>query len=365
MASKIYITPSYGNFEGQLLVFDTVESMTHVRASKTPQHPVEHLDKGMADHRFREGVKIQIVGMISDNWTTAIKEEPTPQFKTSTDKQQQAIRTKLEQQFQEDTNNEIFKTTNDYNLVSEVVQKILDKKEVRPRDFEEAKAISPFWVIMATQTIDRERDEVSLIRDKQLKNSNNSLTNNYTMEDQNSTITQAREFLTELDKESILCTVVSMFEVYDNMVLTSFNNALRNGPQRGGYWVSLSFSEQLVASTVTKELVVDEKETEVANENKDKGRQEPVVIDKSDTVYKDLLQLWEDLLKKRDSEGQGPKIRKYSRVVTNNKTAKETILEDVYRSYATKLSDKETATKDARLSINSGMLRILAKQGKL
>jgi hypothetical protein len=365
MASKIYIAPSYGNKEGQLLVFDTVESMTHIKTSRVPQHPVEAINRSSADHRYREGVKIQIVGMVSDNWITSIKEEPTPQFKTSTDKFQKNIRLKLEQEFQEDTNNEIFLTINDYELVSEVVQKILDKKEVPQKDFDDAKAISPFWVIMSKATVEREKDEVALSLDKQLKNSQNTISNSYTMEEQNSTITQAKELLNDIDENNILCTIMSMFEVYDNMILTSFNNPLRNGPQRGGYWVSLTFEEQIIATTTTKKLVVDSKESEAANSKKDRGKQEPVVIDKGDTKWKELEGLWDEQLRRRDAQGEGPKIRKFSKVVTNGKTAKERVLEEVYRVYVSSSSEKEMAKQQASFLISGRMGDILGKQGKL
>jgi len=353
MPSKIYIVPTYGNFEGKLLVFDTVESMTHIKTAKIASHPVESADRTRADHRFRDGTKIQLVGMVSDNWNTSTVEEPTPVFKTQADKFQNNIRSKILEEYAKDS------------IVYQVVSKLLDKRPVSVAQMDKASQIDTFWINLALSALDREKDEVDKARDAQLSRTD-SLSNNYSIEDQNSTITQARELLTDVDENSIICTVVSKFEIYENMVLTGFTNILRNGPQRGGYWVSLIFQEQLIASTVTNPLVVDAKNSEAVDKVSDKGKQEPVVVDKNDAFYREMLQLWEENLKHLDTLGQGNKVRSIQNVlVDETRTAKEVIIERTYKVRVTTNSDPVASKQSAKDLMLGMMLQAVTKAGKI
>lgn len=139
MAAKIYIVPSSGQYEGKLLVFDTVESMSHIRNSKIPQHPVESINRSSADHRFREGAKIQMTGAISDQWDTTVTEEPTPPFKTLVNKEQVLVREKILKELPADS------------VAVKVVNQILDKKIPRTEDLEAAKEVE----------VDNKREDLS------------------------------------------------------------------------------------------------------------------------------------------------------------------------------------------------------------
>jgi hypothetical protein len=287
MAAKIYIIPESGKYQGDLLVFDTVESMTHSRTSRIANHPVESLSRSTSDHRFREGAKIQIVGAISDNWNTLTIEVPNPPFKTQPNKEQVLIRAAIQTEFDTST------------IVYKVVNQILDKKQVREVDREAAlkaefnnEVRGPFWISIAEKVLEKEKDSLDIAQQKQLSQIGNR--SNTSTQNQNiNTIGKARELLNELERQSVLVTVVSMFETYENMVLTNFTNVLRNGPQRGAYWVSLSLEEQLLATVETNDIVIDARSTEEASTVSDKGKKQAPGIDSTDPLYKAVKKIFD------------------------------------------------------------------------
>jgi hypothetical protein len=97
--NKIYIVPNSGDYEGQILVFDHVESMNHTSSSSIPKHPVESTGRSVADHRYRNGVRINITANVSDQWSTSVTTVTQPPFQTQVFKQQKVLRTKAEEIF--------------------------------------------------------------------------------------------------------------------------------------------------------------------------------------------------------------------------------------------------------------------------
>ena len=362
MAAKIYIVPSSGKYEGKLLVFDTVESMTHIRNSKIPNHPVESINRSVADHRFREGAKIQMTGAISDNWNTTITEEPTPPFKTLVNKEQALTREKMSAEFPEGT------------TVNKVVNQILDKKTPRIEDFEAANEAEfdnekrgPFWIAVADRLLKIEKDSLDIAIQKQLSQAG-IRTNNYSQGDQINTITQARELLNDLEQNSILVTIVSRFEVYENMVITNFTNVLRNGPQRGAYWVSLTLDEQLLATTVRNPLVLDTASTEEASEVSAKGKKTPKQVDRNDPNFKKVLTIYEEqvtLVAKEDSKAYLPdenirtKISKAPSPITEDEN-----LEQAFNIYVNAGTDEDAARAQTEQFIRARLGTISAVVGK-
>lgn len=331
MSAKIYIIPDSGKYEGKLLVFDTVESMSHIRSSKIPQHPVESLNRSRADHRFREGAKIQLTGAISDNWDTQITDEPRPAFKTLANKEQVLIRDKIQNEFPRGT------------VVNKVINQILDKKDPRPEDLEivnsaefNGQVRGPFWLAKAERALEVEKDSLDIAQQKQLSQVG-SRSNDYSQGFNINTITQAKELLKDLDENSVLVTVVSMFEIYENMVLSNFTNVLRNGPQRGAYWVSLTLEEQLLARTVTNPIVVDSTNSEEVGTGTNLGKKSRQPIDKNDKIYKTVQELYKIELKLvADSDPSAntrdPKIESKVKNATNEKS-EEALLQDASRAY--------------------------------
>ena len=81
MADRIFIEPLDGKYKGQLLVFDVVRAMNHIRSASTFSHPVEHLNTNISDHRYRGPASIVMSGYVSDSWDSTLIEEPDGSFK--------------------------------------------------------------------------------------------------------------------------------------------------------------------------------------------------------------------------------------------------------------------------------------------
>lgn len=362
MAAKIYIIPNSGKYDGKLLVFDTVESMSHIRTAKVPQHPVESLNRSAADHRFRDGAKIQITGAISDNWDSRVTDEPRPAFKTVPNKEQALIRDKIQNEFPRGT------------LANKVINQILDKKTPRAVDLERVTEAEfngqergTFWLAKANRALETEVDSLDIAQLKQLSQVG-SRSNDYSQNFNVNTITQARELLNELDRDSVLVTVVSMFEVYENMVVTNFTNVLRNGPQRGAYWVTLSLEEQLVAKAATKEIVVDSVNSEEVSSVSDKGKRSRNPVGKNDPIYKKVEKIYKEELEKVARGNPEAFVAdadiKYKVEKSTDGLSEEGIILGASHFYVNNGEDTEAAEESARTEIRTKLLAASQKPGK-
>lgn len=307
--AKIYIVPNSGQYAGTLLVFDHVDSMNHTSNSTIPQHPVESFERGRADHRYREGVKIQISGHITDNWSTEAVQLPSPAFQTKTFKTQKLLRS------------DVSEYTGSGSKVTKLVNKILDKTPVSESEVLNVDVVDRYWVSQAFRLVKEEKDVLSQASDKDMS-LENLVSNTFTLGSQINTIAQAVEFLTYLDNNSTICTVVSLWKTYDNMVLTSFSNPLRNGAERGAYWISLNFEQQLIATTVSKPIAISPENSEEVNSQKDLGKQSAVSRPKTDATYQEVEKIWDEELKAY------PRAKKY--VTEKNKDAALQRASDVY-----------------------------------
>ena len=339
MGAQIYLVPTSGTYEGKLLVFDTVESMSITAVSKIPQHPVESLNRSSADHRFRDGTKIQITGAISDSWETDIKEDPTPVFQTAANKSQKVLRNKIVVEYDEQ------------QLVNKVVNQILDKQEPDQDELSLALNIDSYWITLARRTVALEKDDLERARDKQLS-LEGVISNNFTNGTRINTVLQAKEMLERMDEESTIMTVFTMNDgQYENMVLTNFTNIARNGEQRGAYWVSLSLEQQLLATTAKNKIVIDEANTEAASDNINKGKKTRTVVDRSDVNYKKLLIIWDKEIAIADNLNRQADFRKLGDTVTKGVKAKDRILDAVYIKYLHAGADQKVALAEARKDV--------------
>lgn len=337
--SRIFIMPVTGKYEGQLLVFDHVESMTHISTSKIPSHPVESLNRSSADHRYRDGVKIQIVGNVSDQWTSTAVTVPQPFFKTLNYIRQGILRDKVREDLGPDSS------------TTKLVNKILDKEPVTLQEELSVPITETFWVREAKRILNQEKDTLLLANDKELFLENQA-SNGATLGTQINTRAQAHEMLTYLDENSDLMTVFSLYDTYENMVISNFSNPLRNGPDRGAYWVSLTLDEQLVSTTVRNPLNISPRDSEEVNEINDKGKQVAESIQPGDLEYKVASSLWDQELANR------PEIVK---LVTD--TYKERAIITAAQEYAA-IGDRSRAAQSAARRSIIGSQLVLKQTGK-
>lgn len=243
--AKIYIAPKVNDYatryNGAVLVFDYVESMSHTSTASLADHPVEFQNSNIADHRFHQGQEITLTGNISDNWQTDLVINPTPVFQTIGFKGQKELRRACVEELGTDspTCQMVNYILDGNDLTSEDNQKILNL----PKD-------ETYWATEASRLVVSEQDTIEIAQEKGLsvtKEEDNASTDNRNINQ----VGQAVEMLQYIDDNDIIVRIHSLHKVYDNMVLLSFNNTLRNGPQRGAYWVSLTFRERLMARTTS------------------------------------------------------------------------------------------------------------------
>ena len=350
MANKIYVTPNSGKYLGKILVFDQVENMTHIRSSRIPQHPVESLNRSTADHRFRDGAKITLTGMVSDNWNSNIVAVPLPEFKSAVTKRQAILREKMEEEFPQNS------------YVNLVVNQILDKKTPNKFQLEIALRQDTFWIDQARKLIAQEKDALSRIAEKRLTatgfQANDSFDNSAI-----NTIQQAKEMLDYLDQTSTICTVVSMFDVYRSMVLTNFTNVLRNGEQRGAYWLNLVFEEQLLATVTSNPIIVDSKNTEEVETKSNKGKTNPLTVDEKDAIFTRIKVIWDNEVKNFSLRDQA--IRSKIAVETRDITAEKRTLDRIFQKVILKGRDEEARDYASQQLVEGALEAISGKDGKL
>lgn len=298
--SRIFISPQHGKYVGQLLVFDHVESINHVSNSTIPQHPVESGSKSIADHRYKQPFKLSIVGNISDQWLTKATILPLSVFQTSAHKMQKLLRTQTEQ-------------INGDSLVTKIVNDILDKTYPTPDDPQLQVDLDKLddedltWTTRALQIVAKEEDTLDIANDKELSLSF-ELRNTQRLGTEINTIAQAEEMLTHLDNNNTLVSVYSLYRRYPNMVIQSFRNDTRQGAQRGAYWVSIDFEQQLVAQTVSTEIAIKPKDSEEVNDEERLGKNVPIqevdkaTLDIATKIVNDLLPDYNNLKNRTTKE---------------------------------------------------------------
>ena len=343
MANRIYLAPQSGQNVSKLLVFDYVESMNHVSTSVVPQHPVESINKSIADHRFKKGKKISITGMVSDNWDTSLVEVISPEFETAAKKDSKVLRTKGEE------------TLGKESATYKLMVKILDRKQYFNSELDDVPTGEQYWIAGAFRSIASDGDFVNEIYNKGIPFQNRT-TNLSTSDGNVNTISEAREILKDLDDNSILVTVYSMYEEYPNMVISSFSNPLRNGVQRGAYWVQLNLEEQLIASDAANILSYNVDNSEYLSNLEDKDKVSGKDLTANDKVSQVVLALWTELYEEKAADD--PKFIGYM-----SKENEATIKGNAQRAYG--VSGNGTSIMNAEAGIRNGITQVYESKGKV
>lgn len=348
MANKIYILPQYGKYEGTLLVFDYVENMTHNSTSKVPQHPVESFGRSIADHRYREGLKIHLTGNISNNWESGAQTVNTSPFQTQAFKEQEILRRAVNVEYP--AGSPVSKAVNEILDVKATKNAVLLKYDIPPE--------STYLLSIAESLVKQEKDIVSVAEGKNLS-LNASATNDRTLGRQINTIAQGEELLKYLDDTSTLVTVYSMYRTYENMVITNFSNILRNGVERGAYWFNLSFEQQLVASTVTKPLAIDPVNSEKLITLEERGKVEigvdPVLRTKVSAIYEEVL--------KKYVSNYGNKV--LSKITDADRLRIIEKGEDAFRKYRPEIKSSGLNEANSNLSLPDSSARLVIEENIL
>ena len=351
MERKIYIIPNSGRYEGKLLILDHVESMTHISNSRIAKHPVESMNKSVADHRFREAKVIQMSGNVSDAWDTEITLVPTPVFQTMTNRDSQVVREQCEFNLGADSPTCI--------MMNKVLDNIVSLEV--PISFELAAELFKipsdefYWIKTADSLVKAEKDKLDIAKSKSLSLTGGKYNSDYNNGSIN-TVQQTREMINELDREGTFVTIVSMFESYHNMVMKSYTNPLRNGVERGAYWVDLVFEEQLTATTVTNPIVLQATASEEVVAEVAAGKTSPVPVPKTDASYRtiDALVTEELIIKSRDNT----KIYTYMNVQSTNR---ENLINIGLKPYL--IAPNETGLSRAKMDIRGRIATIESVRG--
>jgi hypothetical protein len=329
--NRIYIVPRSGKNEGKMLVFDYVESMDHSKSATVASHSVESQNQNIADHRYSGSKVINLTGMFSDKWNTEHILDPTPVFRTAQAKLQERLRIKCVTAA-EDYHSELediaiaFSETipafdAGTDITNKIVNGVLDgegssegystttltgaaenasegifKSKLVPKELEH-------FIAAAERLVAMEIDILDIIRDKGM-----SLANANTNGPQREAINEigkAIEFLSDLDKDSTLVNIHSIFGVHENMVLTSHGNPLRNGAQRGAYWVSLTFQEERIAEDSEKFVVASYTNSEAVNKEEKGGKRTAPEADKKDTVVSNIHDIYNNCMADQDPKMPG------------------------------------------------------------
>lgn len=312
--TRIYIEPTTGDKVKTLLVFDYVESLTASRSAKVLNHPVESINTSSADHRYREGVKIQLTAMVSNNWQTSAVLAPSPKFENSADKQANNLvkalgmvdpndldLTSLEKEAETSSNYYITSLVDgfgvgdkqkSYAYLRNAVTSLLNVKEVNS-DLEEAVALfGGVYVSYAYQAIDVEDDILDTLNKKGLPNAGDSSNQ---AEDSGNITTQVQtlELIKHLDKYSDLMRMRTHLDEYENLAITNFTHTYRNGADRAGLWVSLTLEEQMTSKESVKVTALELAKTEVDAASKDIGKQNRKPITPNNKHYQQAKGIWD------------------------------------------------------------------------
>ena len=323
--NKIYIVPQSGIYEGRVIVFDYVEAMNINSSSTIANHPVESQNQNIADHRFHKNKTINIVGMVSDNWQTSLINAPTPVFQSTYFKQQKGLRFACAADLGSDSST--------YEMVSTV----LNREPYTEEEINALPAEERYYVEEAIRLVNSEDDAIETAKEKGLSITGTDSNASYNNAVINSII-QAQEAFKYFDANDTLLTISSIRDEYTNMAITSFNVNLRNGPQRGGYWVTLNLQQELIAQGVTNSEAIDPQNSEEINTTADKGKTNIKDVPDSDEIKQAVQALYSQAF---DDIILAPNLQSYLNKISSGKsqTAKEYILGKAYDKYADGLDD--------------------------
>ncbi|NRA42737.1 MAG: hypothetical protein HRU21_10600 [Pseudomonadales bacterium] len=289
---RIYITPKSGILSNLLLVLDHVETMSHLSTATVASHPVEGQNQNKSDHRYHNGKVINLTGMISENWKVDVAQtNPTPVFKSLYAIESNRLRRVVKESAGEDAWVTIY--------VNEILDGFGD-----PTDEEIATNVptsQQFYITQARRIVVSEKDMVQEAADIGLS-TDKSESNVAIVNGGSNPIQASQEFLKYIDSNDTIVTIQSLYDIYDNMVLTNFNQVLRNGPQRGAYWVNLSFREERITNSVDKFLSADPESSEELTTRKGGGKKFSRTADASDAQVKKVDDLYVEFLETARSE---------------------------------------------------------------
>ena len=344
LKKKIYISPISGDYVGVLLVLDHVESMSHLSNSVITSHPVESQNQNISDHRYQNGKVISITGMISDEWDTPVVVDPTPIFQSIYFKSSKRLRAAV--------------AINDPDSWTQIyVNNILDGFQA-PSD-EDIEHNVPeekrFYLTQAQRIKTSEDDMLEEAKSKNIsvekENSNISKINGIV-----SSINSAKEVLQSLDSNSNIVTIQSVWDQYPNMVLKSFNNVLRNGPQRGAYWVNLVFEEEMIAQEATNNSSTSPENSEELADNENKGKVDPTIAGPTDENVVAVQTIYAQVLAEQVSD-----MATWIAVNPNNKSK---IISDAEATYMNaSASNGDSAELATSTNINANMQIVASYRG--
>ena len=344
---KIYISPNSGEYAGALLVLDHVESMSHMSNAVISSHPVESQNQNIADHRYHTGKVISLTGNISDNWRTEVITNPTPVFQSVYFKESKRLRAA------------VIEATGYFSKTTEYVNSILDGfEDVTEKDVvDNVPEEEQFYITQARRIVVSEKDMIEEAQKKGMsvdkEESNSSKVNGIV-----SGIEDAKEMLKSLDRNNTIVSVQSVWDNYGNMVLKSFNNVLRNGPQRGAYWVNLVFEEEMIAEEAKKFSVISPANSEETAETEDKGKTDKVVADASDENVSAVNAIYIQVFNQQVSQMEA--------WIQVNPNTKDYILEQGLNTYmkASAKAGEEVAETATASNINTNMQIVANLRGK-
>lgn len=351
--NRIYIGQKTGKYAGKIIVFDHVEAMNQTSTSVITNHPVEYKNQNKADHRFHNGIAISIAGMISDNWQTTLVNDPTPVFETMYYKKQKTLRLSAAADIGQES------------FIFELMTRVLQGETIDPEELQVGYEEYPsdYWYVAVAQAlVNSESDMIESAQNKNMSisesESNADLSNGNI-----NTITEAQEMLEYWDANDSILTVTSMWKTYENMVLTNYSNPLRNGPQRGAYWVNLNLKEELISQAIDVTRVVSPENSEEVDEEENEGKNSRNVVDiyGNDPAAVAVRAIYNEQLANRTDPGRT------AQWVDVNSVSKDRILEDGLDAYqnASGAEGLSAASSRAGNSINLNFSRIESERGKV
>lgn len=291
MANRIFIEPLSGKYKGQLLVFDVVKTMNHVRSASTFSHSVEHLNTNISDHRYRAPGIIIMSGYVSDSWDSTLIKQPDASYKDYViDEENLLIDTMgniVNQAPEEDIARQA-RLFRDTQLVLKGEDPDLVFGTGPEDDFTDEDSIKE------AQSIFKKKNDTNRRKEEKGLDFSDDVSNSPEYSLQINTIQQTIEVFDNIDQESILCDVHSKYKVYENMVLETYSNPLKAGEESQAYHFNLSWKEQNTAAVLIDTRIVIFSNSELAENDKLLGKNNTKNFDKSDPLYKEMSAIWED-----------------------------------------------------------------------
>lgn len=291
MADRIFIEPLDGKYKGQLLVFDVVKSMNHIRSATTFSHSVEHLNTNISDHRYRGPASVMMSGYVSDSWDSTLIEEPDGSFKDYVIDEENLLIDVMGNIVEEAPEEDIARQARlfrDTQLALNGEEPDLVWGDGPDEDFTDEDSIKE------AQSIFKKKNDTNKRKEEKGLDFSDDISNSSKYGLQINTIQQAIEVLNNIDQESVLCDVHSKYEVYENMVLENFSNPLKAGAESQAYHFSLMWKEQNTANILVSTRIIFFENSELAENDKLLGKDSTKNFDKSDPLYTEMSAIWED-----------------------------------------------------------------------